>query len=120
LIGFRLHALGSGGKTPPACFPKKPKPVRWRFSIRGQKRSFAHGILENLLCLRFLTDHEETKAIELREITPGHGEERERMILRAASVLLKLQPAPVAQTPRHFLGVFAAIESGDAEKAFSL
>jgi hypothetical protein len=40
--------------------------IWWRLTLGGEKCRLAHGILKNILGLRGLTGHEETKAIELR------------------------------------------------------
>jgi hypothetical protein len=61
-----LHATRNDIKTTPARFTKKPVAIWRRLTVGGQKRRFAHGILENILRFCCLAGHEKTKAIELR------------------------------------------------------
>ena len=56
------------GKATPACFAEKPKPVVRRFTFGRMRRSFANCILKSSLSFPLIASHQETIAIQLRQI----------------------------------------------------
>src|ERR1700681_995227 len=69
LLGF--NSLIADGQTTPARFPKKPEAIGWRLAFSVPPRGFADGGLKRLLRLACIARHQETKAVELREILGG-------------------------------------------------
>ena len=65
---FRLEAMLARGKATPARFSEKPKPVVRRFAFSRMRRSFANRILKSSLSFLLVAGHQETKAIQLRQI----------------------------------------------------
>jgi hypothetical protein len=62
-----LNSLIANGQTTPAGFPIKPEAVGW-FAVSGPARGFADGRLKCFLRIARIARHQETKAVELREI----------------------------------------------------
>src|SRR6202140_4432645 len=73
--GLGLKTLLTHGQATPARVAKKPEPIRPRLIAGGTQGRFSNCVLKSFLRLARIARHQETKAIELREIFGGNRHE---------------------------------------------